>query len=816
MVASSLDITAPNKAEERLHENEQWLAAIVNSATDAIISVDEQQRIRLFNPAAEKMFGFRAAEVIGQPLTRLIPERFGGALEDPIRHFPSAGVTARPMGTLVKIRGRRADGEAFPIEASLSQTTVAGAKMFTLILRDITARKRIEEKLRARERQQAAVADLGQRALSCTDLQELLDAATAAIADVLGVEYCKVLEARSRSGNLVLRAGVGWRAGLVGHATVGAGQYSQAGYTLATNEPVIVADLRTEKRFTGPALLLEHNVVSGISCAIAGPKGGPWGVLGAHTRRGRTFTRDDVNFVMAIANVLAAGIERHYFARALREREADLNRAQAVGRIGSWRLDVRRNELTWSAENHRIFGIPQGLEMTYETFLACVHPNDREYVDQMWQRGLRGEPYDIEHRIIVDGEAKWVREKAQLEFDEDGDLLGGFGTAQDITEHKRAEAALREADRRKNEFLATLGHELRNPLAPIRNAVEILKLQDPCDPIVQTARDLIERQLQHMVRLIDDLLDVGRITRGKLQLRRERVALAAVLEQALEAARPHVEDAGHELTVSLPVPPIELDADPVRLAQIFLNLLNNACHFTAKGGRIGLSAKRDGADVVVKVTDTGIGILPEDLARVFDMFSQLDAGLEQSPGGLGIGLSLVRGLVEMHGGRIEARSRGTGQGSTFIVRLPALREAPARPPPAPAYREERMAATARRILVVDDNRDIVKSLALLLELGGNEVATASNGLEAVETAERYRPDVVLLDIGMPKLDGYAVCRRLRQRPWGKDLVIIALTGWGREHDRLQAQAAGFNSHLVKPVDPAALHRLLVEPQAAKA
>jgi signal transduction histidine kinase/ActR/RegA family two-component response regulator len=364
--------------------------------------------------------------------------------------------------------------------------------------------------------------------------------------------------------------------------------------------------------------------------------------------------------------------------------------------------------------------------------------------------------------------------------------------------------ALREADRRKDSFLATLAHELRNPLAPIRNAVQILKQQAPPEPNLQAARDIIERQVRHMVRLIDDLLDTSRITQGKLELRRERIALATVIEQALETIRPHL---GHELAVSLPEERIELDADPVRLAQVFSNLLNNACKYTEKGGRIRLGAERDGGEVVVTVKDSGIGISPDHLPRLFEMFAQLDYGRERARGGLGIGLWLCRWLVELHGGSIAARSEGQGKGSEFIVRLPIAA--------GPGSRERRSAEApaqaahmARRILVVDDVRDSAESLATLLRMDGHEVDTAYDGLQALEKARAMKPDLVLLDLGLPELDGYGVCRAIRATRWGASASIVAMTGWGQDEDRRKSGDAGFDAHLVKPVDHAALVQLL--------
>ncbi len=316
---------------------------------------------------------------------------------------------------------------------------------------------------------------------------------------------------------------------------------------------------------------------------------------------------------------------------------------------------------------------------------------------------------------------------------------------------------------------------------------------------------MMERQMRHMVRLVDDLLDVSRITRGKMELRKQRVDLAAVVGTAVETSRPLVEAAGHHLTVTLPPQPVFVDGDPVRLAQVFANLLNNAAKYTDRGGKIWLSAERQGSDAVVSVRDTGLGIPREMLGKVFELFTQVDRTLEKSQGGLGIGLTLVRRLAEMHGGSVEARSEGYGKGSEFAVRLPALLVAPSR---AEGAAEERAPSSRRRILVVDDNRDSAISLGMMLELMGNEVRTAHDGLEAVRAAEVFRPGVVLLDIGLPKLNGYEAARRIRDEAWGRDMVLIAVTGWGQEEDKRRSKEAGFNFHMVKPVEPADLEKLL--------
>jgi signal transduction histidine kinase/CheY-like chemotaxis protein len=378
--------------------------------------------------------------------------------------------------------------------------------------------------------------------------------------------------------------------------------------------------------------------------------------------------------------------------------------------------------------------------------------------------------------------------------------------------HAQARELLSEADRRKDEFLAMLAHELRNPLAAIRNAAQILRVKGGEDATLHSASEMLDRQVGQMVRLVDDLLDVSRITRGKIELRKERVELASVVNHAVEAVRPLFESKGNELTVTMPLQKIHLDADPTRLSQVVGNLLNNACKFTKPGGRVKLAVEvvkggeSSGGEAVIRVTDNGAGIAADQLEHIFDLFVQADTSLEREHSGLGIGLTLVKNLVEMHDGKVVAQSQGIGDGSEFEVRLPVvigMTQVPAESPGAGAA----AAAVHRRILIVDDNRDSADSLAMLLKLSGHEVHAAFDGLEALAAAADLRPDVILVDLGLPKLNGYEVARRIRETQGAKP-VLVALTGLGQAEDRRRSEEAGFNVHMVKPVDLATLQKLL--------
>jgi PAS domain S-box-containing protein len=415
------------------------------------------------------------------------------------------------------------------------------------------------------------------------------------------------------------------------------------------------------------------------------------------------------------------------------------------------------------------------------------------------------------HTVLVakDGTERPIDDSAAPIRDAEGRIIGVVLVFRDVTERRRAEQALREADRRKDDFLAILSHELRNPLAPIRLAVGMLQKIGPPDPELRELRDIIERQTSQLARLLDDLLDVSRIASGKIVLRKERVSLGLAVTSAVESVRPLIDSQRHELSVKLASNPLYVEGDLARLAQVFVNLLNNAAKYTEKGGRIWLSVEREGSDAIVRVRDTGIGIPADQLTHIFEIFVQVDKSLERTRGGLGVGLSLVQRLIELHGGSIEAHSEGAGAGSEFIVRLPALVTPDVVTPAALPEADGSPDRIRYRILVADDNIDSARMLAKILGQRGHEVRVMYDGHSTIDATKSFLPELAILDIGMPEMNGYEVARRLRSE-FGDRIVLVAITGWGQEEDKRLAREAGFDHHLTKPVDYDAIENLLAK------
>jgi signal transduction histidine kinase/ActR/RegA family two-component response regulator len=541
---------------------------------------------------------------------------------------------------------------------------------------------------------------------------------------------------------------------------------------------------------------------------------------------GDTTTRRYVDFIYqpmtspagTVTGILVQGVDmtaREASDSALALNRSRLEYATRLSGIGFWYCDLPFDELDWDDRVKEHFFFPPQARITIDNFYARIHEEDRAQTRDAIDASIHQRvPYDIVYRTVhpETGTIKWIRALGGAVYGDHGAPTRFDGVTVDVSAHKLDELRLSnlndlllEQDRRKDEFIATLAHELRNPLAPIRSAARIMVAPRITPAQQQQAQLIIERQVTQMSLLLDDLLDIARITHGKLQLRKARVVLADVVNSAVETLRPKIDAKHQHLFVDMPDAMVRLDADPVRLAQVLTNLLTNASRYSDDGSRLDLSGRVEGRTLRLSVRDYGIGIPPESIAGIFEMFSQV-AGMEStSEGGLGIGLSLVKGLVELHGGNVEAHSGGAGQGSEFVVLLPveeSITTAAANP------ESTQPTGPRRRILLADDNRDAADSIAMLLELAGHEVRVVYLGRDALALAPDYRPDTIVLDIGMPDITGHGVAEELRRQPWGAQVRLIALTGWGQESDRLRAKQAGFDHLVVKPVDPDELEKLI--------
>jgi PAS domain S-box-containing protein len=752
------DVTERSRAETALAQQGRLYRAILDNTPDLAYIFDLKHRFAYANAGLLKMWGKTWDEAIGKTCLELGYEPWHAAMHD--REIEQVIASKQPVRGEVPFtgsHGRRTYDYLFvPVFDDNGEVeAVAGTT------RDVTERQLSEEALRqseARFRQLIAVAPVG-IAISETDGRVLQ--ANDALLAILG---CTRAEAEKHP--------LDWQ------------------------------------RFTPPEDL--HRDIAHMEALRRGALPPP-------------FEKEFIRYDGSRASVLIVGrfipgegermvafaidiTERKRAEASLRETEKRLSRIFETNLLGVLYFNINGGVQDANDEFLRITGYEREDLRNGSIDWSRMTPEEFQTQDARAVVDLRrlGAHAAIEKQYIrKDGLRVWVLVGSAMI---DGE--SGVGFVLDLSGLKAADDALREADRRKDEFLATLAHELRNPLAPIRNAAELLKRSSSHDQHVRRASEIIDRQVHHMVRLVDDLLDVSRITLGQVNLRHEPVSLGAVLTDAIETIRPAIEAAEHSLTVHLPAENMQVQGDATRLSQVFQNILSNAAKYTQRHGSITLRVEREGVEARVRIRDNGMGIPIEMQSRIFDLFTRVHPTNEIKISGLGIGLALAKQLVELHAGRIEVHSKGAGTGSEFVVTLPLVGSLASAVPTPAVPSSMSLASGHRRVLVVDDNRDAAESLGMLLRLSGCHVEVAFDGFAALEIVEAFKPEVVLLDIGMPGLDGYETARRLRKSTRGKDMLIVALTGWGQKEDKQRALDAGFDEHLTKPMDPAVLERLL--------
>ena len=765
---------AARTAQRRAREGSELLRVTLRSIGDAVITTDTRGNVTYLNEVAESLTGWPVADARGQSLEivfRIVNETTGAVVENPATRALREGIVVGLANHTTLIRR---DGTQCPIDDSAAPIRDESGRVSgsVLIFRDVTAaRKDAQNKARQllTARLLAAIVDSSDDAIISKNLKGIIQSWNSgaerlfghAAADAIGKHISLVIppERIAEEDEIIARMSAGDR----------------------------IHHFETERvRADGRRIQ--------VSLSISPIKDETGAVVGASK-----IARD-------ITERKRAEAERQKFV-TLVENSTDF--------IGISDLDG-----TPTFVNHaglELVGLRSFGEAMSTPVREFFFPEDQSWIMQDFFPQVLADGHgevEVRFRHFRTGDAIWMAYKVIVLADESGKPNGFATVSQNVTERRemldevRALATnLSEADRRKNEFLATLAHELRNPLAPISNAVQVLRRRGAGDvDAVESSSELLERQVAQMSRLVDDLIDMSRITSGRIELRKERIDLSTVVTHAVETTRPQFRSMNQELRIAIPEEPVMLYADPARLTQVLGNLLNNACKFSNRGGKVWLTVAPENGDVDIRVRDNGIGMTQDEIPRVFDMFTQLDTSLERSRDGLGIGLTLVRTLVELHGGSITVHSEGRGRGSEFVVRLP--RVAKGETMPATNHDAPAPVVPRRRILIVDDNEDGATSLSMLLNLVGHQTFTANDGHEALSAFERIRPDVALLDIGLPGINGFEVARRIRELPFGREAVLIAVTGWGQEDDRSRSRAAGFDAHLVKPVNHEELTKLL--------
>jgi PAS domain S-box-containing protein len=805
------EATARRIAEEnvkQIQEQRERLHVTLASIGDGVITTDGEGRIEFLNPVAEQLLGWTTVEAAGRPLTeifRIVHEETRAPVDNPaLRALRDGTIVGLANHTILIAR----DGVERPIGDCAAPIRDGTGRVIgsVLVFRDCSERLRIDQ-------HRAVRLAVTQALVEATTIDEAADRLLRAVGENLRWEMGYFW--RRDPDREVLDCQSGWRDSrspaaefdAVTRGRVFAKGEGLPGRVWESHANVWVVDVTRQQTFFRAPAAAREGLHSAFACPVAaGEK--LLGVIEFFSRRTVEPDADLLEMMGSVAAGFGQFIERRRAEAALRESQAVY---RAIGEsidYGVWVCDQEGRNVYASDSFLRLVGLTQE-ECSALGWTAVLHPEDLERTVAAWQECVRtGEMWDIEHRFRgVDGRWQHVLARGVPVRNERGETTAWAGINLDIQRLKQVEEQLRASDRRKDEFLATLAHELRNPLAPIANAVQLLQRTNDLPPQIREVCDVVDRQVRLLIRLVDELLELSRITSGKIELRRQRIELARVVADAIDLSRPLISAGQHRISVDLPPESLWLDADPVRLSQVVTNLLNNSAKYMDDGGQIVVSLRRQGDSAVLSVRDTGIGIPAEMLPRIFDMFSQADQARRHTYGGLGIGLALARNLVQMHGGRIEAHSAGTGQGSEFVVFLPLSpqgEDVAETPPESPQPRP----LVSRKILIVDDNRAAALVLARLLEMLGQDVQQVESATAALDALRVDCPDVIFSDIGMPDVDGYELARRIHRTLQAETPYLVALTGYGQESDKLRAKEAGFHQHLVKPVSLAALEQLL--------
>ena len=788
MLGTITDISARKRDERRLAEQ----ARLLDVSADAIFIRDLAGRIEYWSRGAEALYGYSADEARGQVASDLLRSEFPVPLHEIERHLREHD---RWEGEVVH---HRRDGSRVDVHARWMLNRDPGGRPVAVMQThtDISARRRAEANA-------ALLAAIDRHIAWSTQVDDVAGHGLRLLAGHFDLLRCTLSDIDLEQGEV--RTLHEWTRD--GGARVSgvhdAREFftSEFGRRLVAGEVVAVDDLRTHPLTAAFASNYAPYGTMALAAASYVIEGRIAGTLTVASARPRDWTADELQVLREVVARLWPAIERARSVASLRESEARFRQVADSAPLMIWvsEPDGSCSYLSrrWSEFTGRMVGDDLGFG-----WLEVIHPDDREQAQQRLMQALgTQEGFAVECRALRwDGAWRWLHATARPRFGAGSEFLGYIGAIMDVTERRDAEDALREADRRKDEFLATLAHELRNPLSPLRTGLQVLNLTQDAE-VARRTRQMMDRQLGHMVRLIDDLLDVSRITSGKVVLQRERIALQDAARSAIESVRPAIEAARHRFDVDLPAEPLWVDADATRLAQVMGNLLANAAKYTPDGGHIALRVHALEGQACITVSDTGLGIPRDSLDAVFGMFAQVNRTLDRAQGGLGIGLALARRLIQMHGGSICADSEGLGRGATFTVCLPLAAGAPVDASPLPVAEANGAAA---RVLVVDDNVDAAESLSTMFRLEGHDVRVAYSGTEGLVLACGFRPDIAFLDIGMPGMSGYELARRLRAEPGLAGLRLVAVSGWGGEADKAKAQAAGFVLHLTKPVETRAV------------